>query len=64
MKLAQRASVPMSQTAKELGIGADMLRRWVKEYGVRTDGSRTMTPEQNSANAAVDPRGIFTKELL
>jgi transposase-like protein len=44
VNLAQRSGVPMSQTAKELGINAEMLRRWVKEFGVCPDGSRGMTP--------------------
>ena len=78
VKLAQRAGVPMSQTAKELGIGAELLRRWVKEFGVRADGSRGMTPEEHSENVRLRRElkrvteerdilkkavGIFTKEL-
>ena len=42
---SENDGIPMSQTAKELGIGAELLRRWVKEYGVRSDASRGMTPE-------------------
>ena len=78
VKLAQRSGVPMSQTAKELGIGAELLRRWVKEFGVRTDGSRGMTPEEHSENVRLrrelkrmteerdilkKAMGIFTREL-
>ena len=78
VKLAQRASVPMSQTAKELGLNAEILRRWVKEFGVRADGSRGMTPEEHSENVRLrrelrrvteerdilkKAMGIFTREL-
>lgn len=78
VKLAQRAGVPMSHTAKELGINAELLRRWVKEYGVRGDGSRGMTPEEHSENVRLrrelkrlteerdilkKAMGIFTREL-
>jgi len=30
VKLAQRSGVPVSQTAKELGTNAEMLRGWVR----------------------------------
>jgi transposase len=78
VKLAQRSDVPMSQTAKELGLNAELLRRWVKSFGVRADGSRRMTPEEHSENVRLrrDLRrvteerdilkkamGIFTREL-
>ena len=78
VKLAQRSGVPMSQTAKELGLNAEMLRRWVKDFGVRFDGSRGMTPEEHSENVRLRRElkrvteerdilkkavGLFTKEL-
>jgi hypothetical protein len=40
----------MRQTAKELGVSAGLLRGLVKEFGVRTDASRGMTPEEHSEN--------------
>jgi len=78
VKLAQRADVAMSQTAKDLGIGAELLRRWVRDYGVRKDGSRPMTPQEHSEmlrlrrelKRVTEERdilkktmGIFTREL-
>jgi transposase len=78
VKLAQRAGVPMSQTAKELGINAELLRRWVKEFGVRADGGRGMSPEEHTDNVRLrrelrrvteerdilkKAMGIFTREL-
>jgi transposase-like protein len=78
VKLAQRSGVPMSKTANELGINAEILRRWVKEFGVRPDGSRSMTPAEHSENIRLRRElkrvteerdilkkavGIFTKEL-
>jgi len=78
VKLAQRSGVPISQTAKELGLNAEILRRWVHEFGVRPDGSRGMTPAEHSENIRLRRElkrvteerdilkkavGIFTKEL-
>ena len=78
VKLAQRSGIPVSQTAKELGMNAELLRRWVKSFGTRSDGSRPMTPEEHSEmirlrrelKRVTEERdilkkamGIFTKEL-
>lgn len=78
VKLAQRSGVPMSQTARELGLNAEILRRWVKEFGARPDGSRGLSPEQHSENVQLrrelrrvteerdilkKAMGIFTREL-
>ena len=78
VKLAQRRSVPTSQTAKELGVNAEMLRRWVKDFGLRPDGGRGLSPEQHSENVRLrrelrrvteerdilkKAMGIFTREL-
>jgi len=78
VKLAQQENVPVSQTAKELGVNAEMLRRWVRDFGTRPDGSRPMTPEEHSENIRLrrelrrvteerdilkKAMGIFTKEL-
>ena len=78
VKLAQRSGVPMSQTAKELGINSEMLRRWVKDFGMRADGSRGTSPEEHSENVRLrrelkrvteerdilkKAMGIFTREL-
>ena len=78
VKLAQRSGVPMSQTAKELGLNAGVLRRWVKSFGVRPDGSRNMSPDEHSENVRLRRElkrvteerdilkkavGIFTREL-
>ena len=48
VKLAQRADVPVSQSAKELGLNAEVLRRWVKDFGVRADGRRGMSAAEHS----------------
>ena len=78
VKLAQRSGIPMSRTAEELGLNAEILRRWVKEFGLRPDGSREMTPEGHSENIRLrrelkrvteerdilkKAMGIFTREL-
>lgn len=78
VRLAQRSGVPMSQTAKELGLNAELVRRWVKSFGVRADGSRGMSPGEHSENVRLrrelrrvteerdilkKAMGIFTREL-
>ena len=78
VKLAQRSECPMSQTARDLGINAELLRRWVKDFGVRADGSRGMTAEEHTENIRLrrelrrvteerdilkKAMGIFTREL-
>jgi transposase len=78
VKLAERGDVPVSQTAKELGVNAEMLRRWIREFGTRRDGSRGMSPEEHSEmirlrrelKRVTEERdilkkamGIFTREL-
>ena len=78
VKLAQRGDVPVNQTAKELGVNTEMLRRWVKEFGTRPDGSRGMSVQQHSElirlrrelRRVTEERdilrkamGIFTREL-
>lgn len=78
VKLAQRSGVPMSQTAKGLGINAELLRRWVKDFGMSADGSRGMSPAEHSENVRLrrelkrvteerdilkKAMGIFTREL-
>jgi len=78
VKLAQRSGVPMSQTAKELGINAEMLRNWVRQFGSGADGERRMSPAEHSEmirlrrelKRVTEERdilkkavGIFTKEL-
>ena len=78
VKLAQGSGVPMIQTAAGLGINAEILRRWVKDFGMRSDGSRVMSPEEHSENVRLRRElkrvteerdilkkalGIFTREL-
>ncbi len=78
VKLAQRGEVPVSQVAKDLGVNAEMLRRWVRVFGSRPDGSRGMSPEEHSENIRLrrelrrvteerdilkKAMGIFTREL-
>lgn len=78
VRLAQRSECPVSQTSKELGINAEMLRRWVKDFGIRTDGSRVMSFAEHSENVRLrrelrrvteerdilkKAMGIFTREL-
>ena len=78
VKLAQRSGVPMSQTARELGLNREMLRRWVRDFGMRPDGSHRMSPEEHSENVRLrrelrrvteerdilkKAMGIFTREL-
>jgi transposase-like protein len=78
VRLAQRSGVPMSQTAEELGINAEMLRSWVRQFGSRPDGERKASPAEHSEmirlrrelKRVTEERdilkkavGIFTKEL-
>lgn len=78
VKLAQRSGIPVSRTAKELGMNAELLRRWVRSFGERSDGSRPMSPAESSENVRLrrelrrvteerdilkKAMGIFTKEL-
>ena len=50
VKLAQRSDCPISETARGLGMNAELLRRWVKGFGVRSDGSGGISPEEHSEN--------------
>lgn len=78
VKLAQGSGVPMSQTAKDLGINAEMFRCWVRQFGTRAGGERRMSPAEHSEmirlrrelKRVTEERdilkkavGIFTKEL-
>jgi len=78
VKLAQRSGVPMSQTAKELGINAEMLRSWVRQFGSGPGGEKRISPSEHSElirlrrelKRVTEERdilkkavGIFTKEL-
>jgi transposase len=78
VKLAQRSGIPVSQTAKELGINAEMLRNWIRQFGAGPDGERRMSPAEHSEmirlrrelKRVTEERdilkkavGIFTKEL-
>jgi len=78
VKLAQQASVPISHTARELGLNPEVLRRWVNDFGVSADGNRGMSAEEHSENVRLrrelrrvteerdilkKAMGIFTREL-
>ena len=78
VKLAQRENVPVSQTARELGVNAEMLRRWIRDFGTQRDGSKGMSPQEHSEllrlrrelrriteerDILKKAMGIFTREL-
>ena len=45
VKLAERGDVPVAQVARDLDVSESVLRRWMKLYGARADGSR-LTPDE------------------
>jgi len=77
VRLAERRDVPVTQVARELGLHATVLRRWMLKFGAKTNGSR-VTPDEHDElirlrrelRRVTEERdilkkavGIFTKEL-
>ena len=77
VKLAERGDVPVAQVARDLDLSETVLRRWMKLYGVRANGSR-LTPDEREelirlrrdVRRVTEERdilkkavGIFSKEL-
>lgn len=50
VKLAQRGNVPIRQIAEDLGVGVELLRRWVRQFGVnpKDSGSKNISPDEHS----------------
>jgi transposase len=50
VKLAERGDISVSQVARDLGVNAEMLRRWVRQFGSKpkADGTRNATPDEHS----------------
>ncbi|MFQ5474150.1 MAG: IS3 family transposase [Dehalococcoidia bacterium] len=46
VRLAERRDVAVSQVARELGVHATVLRRWMLKFGAKSDGSR-VTPDEH-----------------
>jgi transposase-like protein len=40
VKLAERGEAPIRQVARDLGISENLLRKWIKQFGKRSNGSR------------------------
>jgi transposase len=77
VKLAERGEVAVAQVARDLDLSESVLRRWMKLYGARGDGSR-LTPDEREelirlrrdVRRVTEERdilkkavGIFSKEL-
>ena len=77
VKLAERGDVPVAQVARDLEVGETALRRWMKLFGQRSDGTR-LTPDEREelirlrreVRRVTEERdilkkavGIFSKEL-
>lgn len=78
VKLAERGEVSVAQAARDLGVPYEVLRRWVKEFGIQPDGKRAITPDEHAElirlrreyrivkeerDILKKALGIFTKEL-
>lgn len=78
VRLAERGDVPVAQVARDLGMNAEVLRRWLKQFGTKPDGSAGVTPDEHDElirlrrelRRVTEERdilkkaiGIFTKEL-
>ncbi|HOP81005.1 MAG TPA: transposase [Armatimonadota bacterium] len=50
VRMAENGEIPMSQVASNLGINAEMLRRWVRQFGTKpnVDGARNLKPDEHS----------------
>jgi len=50
VKLSERGDVAVRQIAEDLGIGSELLRRWIRQFGTKpkTNGSKNITPEDHS----------------
>lgn len=48
VKLAERGEVSVAQVAQDLGVTYEVLRRWVKEFGIRPDGKRAITLDEHA----------------
>ncbi|MCE5314381.1 MAG: transposase [Armatimonadota bacterium] len=48
VRLAQKGDVSVSQVANELGINPSLLHKWLRQFGAKSDGSKSVTPDEHS----------------
>lgn len=46
VKLAQRGDIGVSEVAANLGINTGLLHKWVRQFGRRPDGSKSVSPDE------------------
>lgn len=78
VRLAEQGQKSTAQVARELGVNVEILRRWVREFGIKPNGKAAITPGEHEELIALRRRlkqvteerdilkkaiGIFTKEL-
>lgn len=78
VKLAQQGQKSTAQVARDLGVNVEILRRWVREFGIKPNGKAAITPGEHEELIALRRKlrqvteerdilkkaiGIFTKEL-
>ena len=48
VRLAKKGDVPVSQVTKELGIHCSLLHKWLHQFGAKSDGTKSITPDEHS----------------
>jgi transposase len=46
VRLAEHGDAPVRQVAKDLGINENLLYKWIRQFGKKSDGSR-VTPDEH-----------------
>lgn len=78
VRLAEQGQKSTAQVARDLGVNVEILRRWVREFGIKPNGKAAITPGEHEELIALRRKlrqvteerdilkkaiGIFTKEL-
>lgn len=78
VKLSQSSDLSVAQVARDLGVNAELLRRWIRQFGTKPDGKKCVTPDEHSELVKLRREnrilkeerdilkkavGIFTREL-
>jgi transposase len=50
VRMAERGDIPIKDVAENLGINAEILRRWVRQFGTKpnADGRRKVSPDEHA----------------
>ena len=50
VKMAERGDLPVSRVAENLGVNAEMLRKWVRQFGTKPkpNSSRNLGPDEHA----------------